>query len=201
MADQTARLRRLLRWAPLAATAACGVAPATIPPGQVVGAAPIADAGDDAGPPPVLTPATIRALQALSPASLPGPPPDVSNTHADDQAAAAFGQQLFFDTGFSGALLDSDNIGDAHSLGTVGQTGKVSCSKCHVPNTGFLDTRSVRQTVSLASGWGRRRAPSLLDVGQAKLIMWDGRHDALYNQPFGALENGVEMNSSRLYAA
>ena len=31
--------------------------------------------------------------------------------------------------------------------------------------------------------------------------MWDGRHDALYNQVFGALENPVEMNSSRLFAA
>jgi cytochrome c peroxidase len=41
----------------------------------------------------------------------------------------------------------------------------------------------------------------LLDVGQAKIVMWDGRHDALYNQPFGPLESPVEMNSSRLYAA
>jgi len=31
--------------------------------------------------------------------------------------------------------------------------------------------------------------------------MWDGRHDALYNQPFGPIESPVEMNSSRLYAA
>jgi cytochrome c peroxidase len=31
--------------------------------------------------------------------------------------------------------------------------------------------------------------------------MWDGRHDALFNQPFGPLESPVEMNSSRLYAA
>lgn len=31
--------------------------------------------------------------------------------------------------------------------------------------------------------------------------MWDGRRDALYNQPFGPLESVVEMNSSRLYMA
>jgi len=31
--------------------------------------------------------------------------------------------------------------------------------------------------------------------------MWDGRHDALFNQPFGPIESPVEMNSSRLYAA
>jgi cytochrome c peroxidase len=31
--------------------------------------------------------------------------------------------------------------------------------------------------------------------------MWDGRHDALYNQVFGPLESPVEMNGSRLFAA
>jgi cytochrome c peroxidase len=31
--------------------------------------------------------------------------------------------------------------------------------------------------------------------------MWDGRRDALYNQPLGPLESAVEMNSSRLYVA
>src|SRR5262249_47131624 len=34
-----------------------------------------------------------------------------------------------------------------------------------------------------------------------RVIMWDGRHDALYNQVFGPIESPVEMNSSRLYAA
>jgi cytochrome c peroxidase len=155
----------------------------------------------DADLPPALLPATLHALQALSPTVLPDPPPDVSNRFADNTAAATLGQQLFFDPGFSGALLDSDNDGSATALGVLGQSGKVSCAGCHIPDSGFLDTRSTRQTVSLASAWGKRRAPSLLDVGQAKLLMWDGRHDALYNQPFGALENGVEMNSSRLYAA
>jgi cytochrome c peroxidase len=57
------------------------------------------------------------------------------------------------------------------------------------------------EQISLAAGWGRRRAPSLLDVGQASIVMWDGRHDALFNQPFGPLESSVEMNSSRLFAA
>ncbi len=46
-----------------------------------------------------------------------------------------------------------------------------------------------------------RRAPSLLDVGQADLLMWDGRHDAMYNQVFGVFESPVEMNSSRLFVA
>lgn len=161
---------------------------------------------EDGGPPafaPMMGMSTgaRAALLALSPEQLPAAPPDVSNKYADDAAAAALGKQFFFDPGFSGKLLDEDNIGDERSLGTVGETGKVSCAGCHIPKDGFLDTRSVRQTVSLAAAWGKRKTPSLLDVSQVPLLMWDGRFDTMYNQTFGALEEGVEVNSSRLYAA
>jgi cytochrome c peroxidase len=163
-------------------------------------AAGIADAGASDAP-PVLSDADVAALAALSPATLPPPGPDVSNRFADNPQAAAFGQALFFETGFSGALAEGDDDGSPGTLGVKGQTGKVACAGCHIPTAGFLDDRSPGMQISLAAGWGRRRAPSLLDVGQAKLLMWDGRHDALYNQPFGPLEGPVEMNSSRLYAA
>jgi cytochrome c peroxidase len=137
----------------------------------------------------------------LSPESLPAPPPDKSNRYADDPRAAELGHKLFFDPGFSGPLLDSDNSGDSHSLGRVGENGKVACAGCHIPSAGYLDNRSVRSQVSLAAGWGKRRTKHLFDIGQARVIMWDGRHDALYNQPFQPLEGAIEMNSSRLYAA
>ncbi len=148
-------------------------------------------------------PATTRpaALAELSPATLPPPPADVTNRYADDAAAAALGQRLFFDPAFSGPLLDSDNDGSPGSLGARGESGKVSCAACHVAAGGFVDTRSPRQQVSLAAAWGKRKAPTLLDVGHAKLLMWDGRRDAAYNQPIAAIESGVEMNSSRLHAA
>jgi cytochrome c peroxidase len=126
---------------------------------------------------------------------------DVSNRFADQPAAATFGRKLFFETGFSGKLVDGDDDGSPSTLGHKGDTGKVSCAGCHVPDAGFLDNRTLGKQVSLAAGWGRRKAPSLLDVGQATLITWDGRRDALYNQPFGPIESPVEMNSSRLYAA
>jgi cytochrome c peroxidase len=163
-------------------------------------------AGDDASatdedPDPAFTAAAWSALQVLAPATLPSPPPDVTNSHADDAAAAALGQQFFFDPSFSGPLLDADNDGSSSSLGIPGQTGRVACAGCHIPGSGFSDTRSFQLQISLGAGWGRRRAPSLLDVGQARLVMWDGRHDALYNQPFGPIETVVEMNSSRLYVA
>ena len=152
--------------------------------------------------PQVEAPADARvALRAMALDAPATPPPDTSNRFADDPRAAALGQQLFFDPRFSGALLETDNTGDPQTLGRVGETGKVACAGCHVPGAGFLDNRSARQTVSLAAGWTRRKARSLLDVGQARLLMWDGRHDALYNQVFEALENPVDMNSSRLFAA
>src|SRR5579884_2916959 len=87
-----------------AACAACGggSAPA-VTPGSGLG-----DGGAGsgaAGAPFALTPMALRALQALSPATLPPPPPDASNRYADDPGAAALGHRFFFDPLFSGKLL------------------------------------------------------------------------------------------------
>jgi cytochrome c peroxidase len=177
------RIPSLLPLAALAAACGSNAAPAGSPE-------PAADAD-----------AQVALLQTLSPAKLPPPPRDVSNRFADDPRAAALGQALFFDTSFSGALLDLDNDGKAGSLGKAGETGRVACAGCHLPNSGFLDSRSPGKQISLGSGWGTRKAPSLLDVGQDKLVMWDGRRDTLYNQVFGPIESPVEMNSSRLFVA
>ncbi|MBC8072956.1 MAG: hypothetical protein IAG13_31830 [Deltaproteobacteria bacterium] len=157
-------------------------------------------AADD-DPAPDFTPEQWAALQALAPDPLPSPPADPTNAWADDPAAAAFGQRLFFTPIFSGRLLDGDQNGMGTSLGNKGETGKVACTSCHVPDDGFSDTRSPSQQISLGAGWGKRRAPSLLDVGHAQLLMWDGRHDAFYNQVFGPYESAAEMNSSRLFVA
>jgi len=148
-----------------------------------------------------LTSAERDALGRQAPALLPAAPPDPSNRYADDPRAQALGQRLFFETRFSGQLLDGDDDGGEHTLGRRGDTGKVSCAGCHVPADAFVDSRTLGRQISLAAGWGRRHAPSLYDVGQAGVIMWDGRHDALYNQPFGPIESPVEYNSSRLFAA
>jgi cytochrome c peroxidase len=173
----------VLSLATLAAACGSNAAPAGSPE-------PVADAD-----------APTALLRALSPTTLPPPPEDVTNRYADDARAAALGQTLFFDTSFSGALLDLDNDGKSGTLGKAGDTGRVACAGCHLPNSGFLDSRSPGEQISLASGWGTRKAPSLLDVGQDKLVMWDGRRDTLYNQVFGPIESPVEMNSSRLFVA
>jgi cytochrome c peroxidase len=147
-------------------------------------------------------PADVLArLQALSPAKLPEARPDPTNAWADDAQAAVFGQALFFDARFSGPLLDSDNDGAPGTLGLQGEVGKVSCQSCHDAHAGFLDNRSPRGQISLASSWTRRRTPSLLDMGQATLLAWDGRRDTAYNQIFGVIESPIEFNSSRLFVA
>jgi cytochrome c peroxidase len=140
-------------------------------------------------------------LASLSPEVLPAPPPDASNAWADDAAAAALGQKLFFDPGFSGVLLDIDNDGGPDALGVRGDAGKVSCAGCHEAQNAFADTRSVFKEISLGTGWTARHTPPLLDVGQASVVMWGGRHSTLYGQIFGALENPLEMNTSRLFVA
>ncbi len=163
--------------------------------------------GRPASPPAKPDPAELRALLSpLSPETLPPAPPDVTNRFADDPHAAALGQKLFFDPGFSGVLIEGDNDGSIHTLGVMRQTGRVSCAGCHVGTAGFLDNRSMGGSggpaqASLAAGWTLRRTPSLLDVAHSKLLGWDGRRDSTWSQLFSPLENTDEMNSSRLFLA
>jgi cytochrome c peroxidase len=163
----------------------------------------LAAQASDTGAPqvPEFSEADQGLLATLAPKFLPSPPADRTNRFADNALAAEFGRKLFFDARFSGRLLEGDNDGSPHTLGKKGEAGRVSCAGCHVPQAGFLDSRTLGHSISLAAGWGRRHAPSLDDVGQDKLLMWDGRRDALYNQIFEAIESHVEMNSSRLFAA
>jgi cytochrome c peroxidase len=152
--------------------------------------------------PGLIGPDAWAELMKLSPsATLPAPPADASNHVADDPAAAALGQALFFDPLFSGPLLDSDNDGFHEGVGLQSESGKVSCASCHLPEDGFVDTRTLHKQLSLAAGWTNRRTPSILDVGHAKLLMWDGRFDSLQRQVLGVIESPLEANSSRLFFA
>lgn len=143
----------------------------------------------------------LERLARLSPASLPGPLPDGTNRYADDPAAAELGQKFFFEPRFSGPLLDSDNTGLPGTLGAVGETGRVACVSCHNPKNAFDDRRSPKAQISLGAGWTRRRAPSLLDFGQTRLLMWDGRRDTGHTQPIGVIQNPLEFNSSLSFVA
>lgn len=155
---------------------------------------------DGLDPDPVLTDEERAALAGLDYA-LAAAPADPSNAFADDPAAQRLGQVLFFTTELAGPLLDRDNDGSAGTLGRVGEAGRVACASCHVPETGFVDTRSPHRQISLGSRWTPRRSPTLLDVAAAPLFNWDGRRDALWNQALGVMENEGELNASRLYVA
>lgn len=181
---------------------ACGTNPTKPSSPSGVAGQPTAGQGgsaDDA--PPSFSKSERSVLAELSPTELPGPIADVSNKYADDAAAAELGRRLFFDPALSGKLLDADNDGGPNSLGKRGESGKVACAGCHLPDADFADTRSTFQEISLGTGWTHRRTPALLDVGQARIVMWAGRHSTLWSQPFGPLENPLEMNSSRLFVA
>jgi cytochrome c peroxidase len=155
---------------------------------------------DPNDPSPVISAETRTGLAALHYDSS-SPPADVSNAVADEPAARLFGQRLFFEPALSGALLESDNTGAASHLGTMGDTGKVSCAGCHVPDSDFVDTRSPNHQISLAARWTRRRSPSLLEIAFMPLYNWDGRRDTLWNQAIGVFESSNEFNSSRLFIA
>ncbi len=124
-----------------------------------------------------------------------------NTTGYDDFKAAALGKRFFFDPRFSGPLLESDNDGSKHTLGRKGEVHKVSCAGCHMPESGFVDTRTLNVTITLASAWTRRKTPSLLNTAHAGRWNWDGSASSLHAQAVGPLENPSEMNGSRLYTA
>ena len=119
-----------------------------------------------------------------------------------DPKAAALGHRFFFDTAFSGALSTKTTRVTRTRWASSAKRARWRARAATSPKRHF-DNRSTRAQVSLAAGWGVRRTRHLLDIGQAakSIIMWDGLHDALYNQPFQPIENAPEMNSSRLFVA
>jgi len=192
---------------------ACGSGSASpLTPGSDGGPDPSDDAGspqgeeggdeatEDPDPDPIVTTDERAALAALRYDDGPAPT-DASNKLADDSAARVFGQRLFFDPSLSGPLIESDNDGSAVTLGTVGQPGRVSCAGCHIPSSGFVDTRSRGKQISLAAQWGIRRTPTLLETAFVPLDGWDGRRDSNYRQAVGVMENDREFNSGRLFVA
>ena len=189
----------------LLVAAACGGGDGetAVPADQDAGTGAGTGTGTDAGEPAAevtLTAALREKLAALRYDD--GPPPaDASNRVADDPAARVFGQRLFFDGSLSGPLIEGDNDGTPPTLGRVGEAGKVSCAGCHLPDDGFVDTRSPHKQISLAARWTTRRTPSLLEVAFEPLYNWDGRRDSLWGQALGVMESDAEFNSGRLFVA
>jgi cytochrome c peroxidase len=150
------------------------------------------DAGDGSGDAGVLTPLELELLKTLSP--LPGVPADSTNRVANNAAAAALGQKLFFDQNFSGPLqIDND-------LGTTGQSGKVSCASCH--SSSYMDdARSMPRTVSQGTNFHTRNSPTMINASFYKWVGWGGRFSAQWELPIAVVESGVIMNGNRLKVA
>lgn len=104
----------------------------------------------------------------LAPAPAPG------NRFADDPAAAALGQTLFFDRRLSA-------------------NGLVACSTCHDPARAFTDGRKLARGI----GDTARHAPTVLGAAHLPFLFWDGRKDSLWAQAGGPLESEVEHGTSR----
>jgi len=103
-----------------------------------------------------------------------------TNAVADDPAAAALGQRLFFDRG-----LSSD--------------GSVACVNCHDPAQGFSDPKARSEGVRGQLG-GRHSMPVTAAVLHP-FLLWDGRADSAWSQPLKALENPKEMDFTRVEVA
>ncbi len=104
-------------------------------------------------------------------------PPDGSNAHADDPAAAAFGDGLFEDGGLS-------------------PTG-VACRTCHQIAADYTDMRPVGHGVADVT----RNTPTIVASAFIRWPFWDGRVDSLWAQALGPIESAREMGSSRLFVA
>jgi cytochrome c peroxidase len=123
-------------------------------------------------------------------------PPDSTNRFADDPAAAALGQKLFFEGRYSGPLTVGDD-GSNGALGAEGDTGRVSCSSCHIPESDFADSRSKPGNTSIGAGITGRNAPSLINVAYYDWHGWGGKQDSLWTQASLSPESSDNTGGTR----
>ena len=127
-----------------------------------------------------------------------GPPDaDTTNQYGDNAMAAAFGQRLFFEKSYSGAIIVGDD-GTNGGNGAVGETGKVGCVSCHDPTNWYIDTRSKPGNVSLGVNYTVHNAPSLVNAVYYKWMTWPGKMDSPWCQGSNAPETPTDAGSSRL---
>jgi cytochrome c peroxidase len=124
--------------------------------------------------------AAVRAVRAAAagwiavilsvPATAARPQPGGQSVEARP-GLIALGRKVFFDTRLS---LD----------------GTISCASCHRPDTAFADARATSLGVHAQAG--TRNAPSLLNVNQHRVFLWDGRRESLEDQVLQPFTNPIE---------
>jgi len=125
------------------------------------------------------------------------PPASPTNRYADDAAAAAFGQRLWFEKRYAGAITVAGTPENG-GLGAAGETGKISCADCHDPRHWFIDTRSIPNDLSLGSSRTKRNSPSLVNAVYYDWAGWAGAHDQLWKQGASVPESKESFNGNRL---
>jgi len=81
----------------------------------------------------------------------------------------------------------------------LSRNGLISCATCHDPAKGWADGRAV--AVGIGGQKGRRKTPSLLNVGRREKLFWDGRSSSLEDQVHFPVGDAKEMGSSLEQAA
>lgn len=136
--------------------------------------------------------AELRAAYGKPPAQWPAPtiddevkpryvelgllPPIVYPTNNPfSEAKAELGKKLFFDPRLSGSA-------------------QIACASCHEPELGWSDGRTVsfgHERKEL-----RRNAPTILNIGHAPHLFWDGRSESLEEQVIDVIRNEDEMRGN-----
>lgn len=142
----------------------------------------------------VFTEAEWRKIETFTP--LPAPPSSPTNRFADDPRAAELGQRLWFEKHYAGAILEGSPA--EGGLGNIGETQKVSCSECHMPQHWFIDARSIPNSTSLGTQRTRRNAPSVVNAVFYEWGNWAGSHDQFWKQGANSPESKDNFNGDRL---
>jgi cytochrome c peroxidase len=130
---------------------------------------------------------------------LPAVPADTTNKFADNPAAAKLGQRLFFDTAFSGPIVQGPD-GMNGALGNPGDTGKVACASCHEAPWMF-DTRAMPNNVGLGTQYMQRNVTSVLNASFYQWKETDGVRTATWNDALTDPEDQTSMHGNRVLIA
>ena len=149
-------------------------------------------------------------INTLSP--LPALPVDTTNKYRDSPAAALLGQKLFFEPRLAGPIQTGTPA--EGQLGAIGETGKIACRNCHMPESKWLfDIRSnnggpIPNATALGSLWMTRNVSSIVNtvfyVHPGSGAHWrenDGFSDSEWFDAQSEPEGPPVQNGSRLQLA
>lgn len=157
----------------------------------------------------IFSPADRALIETLSP--LPELPNDATNKYRDSAAAALLGQKLFFEPRLSGPIQTGSP--QEGQLGAIGDTGKIACRNCHMPESVWLyDIRSnnggpIPNATALGSAWMTRNVSSVVNTvfyinrSRAHWRENDGFSDSEWFDAQSEPEGPPVQNGSRLQLA